>query len=269
MSYKLLAFDIDGTLTNSKKEITPATKAAIMKAVNKGVKISIATGRPVPGVKDYVKELELVENGGYIVSLNGGIVMSCRDNKVISQSLIPLELNSKIYDISKKYKVTLLTYDGDDVITEDPSDKYVQIEARINKIPVRKLDNLGEALVFQVPKFLMVGEPDYLATVEEEIKPILMDELDVYRSEPFFLEIVPKGVNKANALEALCNEMGISREEVMSFGDGYNDITMIEYAGMGVAMSNGNNLIKERADYVAPSNDEDGIVSVLEKFVLD
>jgi Cof subfamily protein (haloacid dehalogenase superfamily) len=91
----------------------------------------------------------------------------------------------------------------------------------------------------------------------------------VYRSEPFFLEILPKGINKANALEMLLKEVGAEREELMAFGDGYNDISMIEYAGMGVAMSNGNELIKEKADYVAPSNDEGGIAHVLEKFVLD
>lgn len=269
MSYKVLAFDIDGTLTNSNKDITEATKAAIMEAMDKGLTVAIATGRPVPGVKDYVKELELTERGGYVLSLNGGIVISCKDNRVISQSLIPMEMYPKICDLAKEYNVTLLTYEGDDVITEKPEDKYVQIEATINKIPVRKVDNMKNYLTFKVPKFLMVADGDYLAKVEAAVKPLLSDDLDVYRSEPFFLEILPKGINKANALETLINDVGATREELMAFGDGFNDISMIEYAGMGVAMSNGNDLIKEKADYVAPSNDEDGIVEVLRKFVLD
>ena len=269
MKYKVLAFDIDGTLTNSKKEITPGTKAAIMAAMDSGVTVAIATGRPVPGVKEYVKELEFIERGGYVISLNGGIVISCKDNRIISQSLIPMEHYGQICDLAKQYNVTLLTYEGDDVISENPENEFVQIEARINKIKSRAVENIKSYLNFPVPKFLMVANGDYLAKVEPEIKEILSDKLDVYRSEPFFLEIVPKGINKANALSALLNDVGANREELMAFGDGFNDISMIEFAGMGVAMANGNALIKEKADYVALSNDEDGIVSVLEKFVLD
>lgn len=269
MKYKVLAFDIDGTLTNSKKEITPGTKAAIMAAMDSGVTVAIATGRPVPGVKEYVKELELIERGGYVISLNGGIVISCKDNRIISQSLIPMEYYGQICDLAKQYNVTLLTYEGDDVISENPENEFVQIEARINKIKSRAVENIKSYLNFSVPKFLMVANGDYLAKVEPEIKEILSDKLDVYRSEPFFLEIVPKGINKANALSALLNDVGANREELMAFGDGFNDISMIEFAGMGIAMANGNALIKEKADYVALSNDEDGIVSVLEKFVLD
>ena len=269
MKYKVLAFDIDGTLTNSKKEITPATKAAIMKAAEQGCVIALATGRPVPGVADYVKELNFSEIGGYVISLNGGYVLSCKDNKVIRKEVIPMEYYDRIYDLSKEHGVTLLTYEGDDVITEDPDNEFVQIEARINKIKARKVDDLKSHLTFEVPKFLMVADGDYLATVEEKVKPQFAGELDIYRSEPFFLEILPMGINKADALELLLKEVGATREELMTFGDGYNDITMIEYAGMGVAMANGNPVIKEKADYVAPSNDEDGIVHVIEKFVLD
>ena len=269
MNYKVLAFDIDGTLTNSNKEITAPTKEAINKAMEQGVVVALATGRPVPGVREYVKELELKEKGGYVLSLNGGIVISCKDNRVISQTVIPMEYYDQICDLAKEYNVTLLTYEGDDVITENPDDQYVQIEARINKIETRKVENIKSYINFSVPKFLMVADGDYLAKVEPEIKEILADKLDVYRSEPFFLEIVPKGINKANALSALLEDVGATREELMAFGDGFNDISMIEYAGMGVAMSNGNDLIKEKADYIAPSNNEDGIVTVLEKFVLD
>ena len=269
MKYKVLAFDIDGTLTNSKKEITPATRTAIMKAAEQGCVIALATGRPVQGVADFVRELNFKDIGGYVISLNGGYVLSCKEGKVISQDLLPMEYYGQICDMAKEYGVTLLTYEGDDVITENPDDEYVQIEARINKIEIRKVDDMKSHLTFSIPKFLMVGDGEYMADVEQKVKPVFEGKLDVYRSEPFFLEILPKGINKANALNALLQEVGATREELIAFGDGYNDLSMIEYAGMGVAMSNGNEIIKERADYIAPSNDEDGIVHVLEKFVLD
>lgn len=269
MSYKVLAFDIDGTLTDSKKQLAESTKRTIMAAANQGCTIAIATGRPVPGVKDLAKELKFDEINGYVISLNGGIVMSWKDKKIIEEHKIPVEFNARICDLAKEHNVAILTYEGDDVITEQPDDKYAQIEARINKINIKPIEDMKSHLTFAVPKFIMLGDGEVLAEVEKKIKPVLEKDLDVYRSEPFFLEIMPKGINKANALESLLKEVGAVREELMAFGDGYNDISMIEYAGMGIAMANGNDSIKEKADYVAPSNDEEGIAHVLEKFVLD
>ena len=269
MNYKVLAFDIDGTLLDSKKQLAESTRRTIMAAAKQGCKIAIATGRPVQGVKDIATELKFDEINGYVISLNGGLVMSWQDKKVVQEHKIPVEYNSLICDLAKEHNVNILTYDGDDVITETPNDKYAQIEANINKINIRQVDDMKAHLDFGVPKFIMLGDGDVLAEVEKKIKPVLEENLDVYRSEPFFLEVLPKGINKANALESLLKEVGASREELMAFGDGYNDISMIEYAGMGVAMANGNDSIKEKADYIAPSNDEDGIAHVLEKFVLD
>lgn len=269
MKYKVLAFDIDGTLTNSQKQIDNSTRESILKAAEQGCTIAIATGRPPHGVKDYAEELNFDKINGYVICLNGGLVMSWADKKIIQEKKIPVEYNSMICDLAKENNVTLLTYEGEDVITEEPENEYVQFETRINKIKARHVDDLKSYINFTVPKFLMVGDGDVMAEVEKKVKPLLDDKLDVYRSEPFFLEILPKGINKANALEKLLEEVGALREELMAFGDGYNDISMIEYAGMGVAMANGNDIIKEKADYVAPSNDEGGIAHTLEKFVLD
>ncbi len=269
MKYKLLAFDIDGTLTNSDKKITQKTKAAIMKAVEQGCKIIVASGRPVQGIRAIARELELDKNGGYILSLNGGLLIDCSDNSIIQEIELPKEYYGEICDLAHENKVNILTYEGDDVITEDAADKYVEVETRINGLGCRQIDNLKDYITFLVPKFLMLGDGDYLAKVEKKVYEKLHDRMDVYRSEPFFLEILPKNINKASALEKLLEATGVKREELMAFGDGYNDLSMIEFAGMGVAMSNGNEIVKSRADYIAPSNDEDGIACVLEKFVLD
>ena len=269
MKYKVLAFDIDGTLTNSQKKLEDGTKKAILEAADKGCTIAIATGRPVPGVKELADELCFDRINGYVISLNGGLVMSWKDKKTILEEKIPVEYNPIICDLARRYPVTLLTYLGDNVITENPDDKFVEIETRINKIKAIYVSDLKSYINFPVPKFLMVGDGDKMAEIEKEVKEILGDILDVYRSEPFFLEILPKGINKAKALEILLNKVGAQRDELMAFGDGYNDISMIEYAGMGVAMANGNEIIKEKADYIAPSNDEGGIEKTLKKFVLD
>ena len=268
MKYKVLAFDIDGTLTNSNKEITPLTKAAIWQAIDKGCTVVIASGRPRQGVLRYVKELELDKRGGYICALNGGCLENCVTGEVIQKSTVPVEYYGEIYDLAKENKVNLMTYEGDDVISEK-DDEYVMLEVRINGLGMKKVKNLKEYVNFPVPKFLMTGEGNYLAQVEKRVYEKLHDRMDVYRSEPFFLEILPKDINKAKTLEALLEHLGCTREELMAFGDGFNDLSMIEYAGMGVAMGNGADVVKAAADYIAPSNDQDGIEEALKKFVLD
>lgn len=269
MSYKVLAFDIDGTLTDSQKKITPRTKAAIGQAAKQGCKIVIASGRPVRGLQSYAKELHLKEIGGYLLSLNGALLIACKDGRIIQDVRIPAEYYGEICDLAKACRVRLMTYQGDEIVSETPQDPYLQIEKRINGLGLIPVADLKSYLTFSVSKFLMLGDGAHLAEVEKTVSARLKNRLEVYRSEPFFLEILPKGINKASALEKLLEETACKREELMAFGDGFNDLTMIRYAGMGVAMENGVQVVKDAADYIAPSNDADGIAEVLEKFVLD
>lgn len=269
MKYKVLAFDIDGTLTNSDKKITPATRNSILMAAKQGCTIALASGRPMQGLTDYAEELCLADNGGYILALNGGLIERCSDGMVIRKTVVPEKYYSEIYQIAIENNVNLMTYEGDNIIAENIDDKYLDIESRIIGLGKKRVDNLKDYLTFKVPKFIMLGDGDYLEKIEDSVRTALSGKVDVYRSEPFFLEILPKNVNKATALEKLLNHLGVSREELMVFGDGYNDITMVKYAGIGVAMGNANDKLKAEADYIAPSNDEDGIAEVINKFVLD
>ena len=268
MAYKVLALDIDGTLTNSEKKITERTRTAIRNAAQHGVKIVIASGRPVQGIWGYAEQLDLKELDGYILSFNGGRLISCRTGEIIHDVKLPLQYLPEIYELSKQYGVNLMSYEGDNLITEEPEDEFLAIEARINGLGIRKVDNLSEYIDFPINKCLMLGEGDYLAKVEKKVYAALSDRLDVYRSEPFFLEILPKGVDKAKALEGLLDKLGCDRTELMACGDGYNDLTMIRYAGMGVAMANARDEVKAEADYVTLSNDEDGVAAAIEKFIL-
>lgn len=268
MAYRVLALDIDGTLTNSEKKITERTRTAIRNAAQHGVKIVIASGRPVQGIWGYAEQLDLKELDGYILSFNGGRLISCRTGEIIHDVKLPLQYLPEIYELSKQYGVNLMSYEGDNLITEEPEDEFLAIEARINGLGIRKVDNLSEYIDFPINKCLMLGEGDYLAKVEKKVYAALSDRLDVYRSEPFFLEILPKGVDKAKALEGLLDKLGCDRTELMACGDGYNDLTMIRYAGMGVAMANARDEVKAEADYVTLSNDEDGVAAAIEKFIL-
>lgn len=268
MDYKLLVLDIDGTLTNSKKEITPRTRAALQKAQEKGVKVVLASGRPTYGIMPVAKELELARFGGYILSFNGGRIINAQTGEAIYQKTLPPEMPALLYDLSKEYKTNIMTYLDQTVITPKKDDKYVELESRINQMEVRQVEDFKSFVNFPVTKCLMVEDGDYLAQVEQKVKARLGDTLSVLRSEPFFLEIMPKNIDKAYSLGKLLEHLDLTKEQMIACGDGFNDRSMIEFAGLGVAMANAQEPVKAAADYITVSNDEDGVAAVVERFIL-
>lgn len=268
MEYKLLVLDIDGTLTNSKKEITEKTKQALRAAQNAGVKIVLASGRPTYGIMPVAKELELEKHGGYILSFNGGQILNAQTGEVIYAKTLPQEMPALIYELSKEYNTNVITYRDEEVITPKKDDQYVEIESRINKMPVREVDDFAGYVDFPVTKCLMVGDGDYLAEVEIKVRERLGGSLSVLRSEPFFLEIMPKNIDKAYSLGKLLAHLGLDKSQMIACGDGFNDRSMIEFAGLGVAMENAQIPVKEVADHITFSNDQDGVAAVVEEFIL-
>ncbi len=269
MKYKAIALDLDGTLLNSKKEISKRNKEAIKKAAKAGVKIILASGRPIPGVKIIAKQLHLEEVGGYILSYNGGMIIDCKTEEVIRRETIPEKYYADIVHCANKFDVTTLTYDSVGILTNNAEDEYVQLESRINNIPVKEVFHLEEEAQIEPPvKFMCVGEYKTLQKVQEKLDEKLKGAINVFFSEPFFMEITPQGIEKASSLEILLNTLGIERQALIACGDGYNDIPMMRYAGLSVAMDNAQEETKEWADYIAPSNDEDGVAVAIEKYIL-
>ncbi len=266
MDYKLLVLDIDGTLTNSKKEITPATRSALLQLQKRGIHVVIASGRPTPGIRSVADELELARFGNYILSYNGAQIINCKTNEIIYQKTVPAQLIPEIYAAAVTHQVGLISYEGEGVIAATDIDSYMELEARINHIPIRKVPDFPSYVTFPVNKCLMTGAPEHLAHVEEALKLQFGSQLNIYRSEPFFLELMPQNINKAYSLEKLLEQLSLTKEQMICCGDGFNDISMIEYAGLGVAMANAQPAVREAADYITASNDEDGIVQVIETF---
>lgn len=265
MKYKLLALDIDGTLTNSQKMITPKTKAALMDAQKKGLRLILASGRPTEGVLPLAKELEMEKYGGFILSYNGARVIDLSSGKIVYEKTLDPDIIPVIGELAHKYHIGVLTYVDGCVITETPEDPYIQTEARINKLPLRKVENFAAAVTEKEPKCLMTGDGDYMGKIEPEIAAAL-GNLSVYRSEAFFIEIMPENIDKAVSLGKLCEYVGATREELAACGDGYNDMPMIRYAGLGIAMANAKEPVREAADVITLSNDEDGIAYALEQY---
>lgn len=267
MGKKALVLDIDGTLTNSAKEITPLTKSEIQRIAREGHAVVLASGRPTPGMKRYEKELELAEIDGYLLSFNGARIVSCKTGEVVYQKILPSKVPGELYEVAKKYNAGLISYEGDMVISAFTPDKYVEWEAKINGLPIKTVDNFKEYITFDVNKCLMTAEPEVAEVIEKELAAKYEGQLSVYRSEPFFIEIMPQNVDKATSLDGMIDRIGVKREDTICCGDGFNDISMIQYAGVGVAMANAQEKVKEAADYITGSNDEDGLVEVIRKFI--
>ena len=261
----LIALDLDGTLTNSRKEVTKHTKDCLLRLQEAGAKIALASGRPTYGVTPLAQELLLPRYEGYILSYNGGKITACSTGKTLFRQQLPDGAIPRLAALRDELSLELLTYEGTCIITEDPENPYVQKEAAINRMEVRKISSFADYVTFPVTKCLMVGEGSYLASVESYAAQQLGEDFSVYRSEPYFLEIVPQGIDKAHSLERLLSSLSLERENLLAFGDGYNDISMLRYAGLGVAMANASEEVKKAADRIALSNDEDGVARILEE----
>lgn len=267
MDKKMLVLDIDGTLTNSKKEITHKTLNRILQIQKQGHIVVLASGRPTPGMKKVAETIQLSTYGGYVLSFNGAKVANCKTGEIVFQQRLSSEYAAQIYETAKKYDLGMVTYDETSVLLGTRSDAYIEMEARINGMPIKKLDNFKEYVNFDVNKCLVTAEPDVSEGYMNMFADMFQGQLSVCRSEPFFIEIMPQNVDKAASVERLVKALGIKQENVICCGDGYNDISMIRYAGTGVAMANAREEVKAAADYITLSNDEDGIADVIERLI--
>lgn len=266
LPYRIIALDLDGTLTNHDKIVTEATLKALAKAQDNGAVVVLASGRPTYGIIPVADCLELEQRGGFILAYNGGKIVDCRTMETLYSQYLPDTVLPEIYDYAHRKGYALLGYSGNEIITESPDDKYVGEESRINKMPIRQVGNLLENLEKHPTKLLMTGDPTEMVKAEEELAAILGNKMDVFRSAPFFIELVPKGIDKAHSLQRLLNHIGYTPSDMIAFGDGYNDISMLRFAGIGVAMANAAPEVRAEADYVTLSNEEDGVAAALTHF---
>ncbi|WP_279210030.1 Cof-type HAD-IIB family hydrolase [Bacteroides nordii] len=266
MNYKLLVLDLDGTLTNTKKEITTRNREILIQTQQQGTRLVLASGRPTYGIAPLADELQMSQFDGYILSYNGGKIIDWKSKEILYANVLPNAVIPQLYECAKKNKLAILTYDKECIVTENPEDEYVKKEAFLNKMEVRKSTDFLTDIHLPVPKCLIVGDPDKLIAVESELSIRLQGQISVYRSEPYFLELVPLGIDKAQSLTVLLEKLDMKREDMVAVGDGYNDLSMIKFAGLGVAMANAQEPVKKAADYITLSNDEDGVAAVVERY---
>ena len=260
--YKLIAIDIDGTLLNSKRMLPLETKHDIVSAYNKGVKICICTGRSYPAAKPYINELNLDIP---LILYNGCRIRMSFDDRILYEETIPCEISKEVYDLINSHNGTCCFWKNDKLYF-NKNDKYTVYYENITSIKPTIVNEASEELLSNITKFIWFGEPEELVHVQKEILS-KVSGINFFKSQTHILEIVPKSVSKGMTLKVLVDTLGIKQSEVIAIGDDENDISMIEYAGLGVAMGNANALVKNIANYITSTNDENGVGEVIRKFI--
>ncbi|WP_160687804.1 sugar-phosphatase [Clostridium sp. C2-6-12] len=266
--YKLIALDMDGTLLTSDKKVSEKTEAAIKAAEAKGVKIVLASGRPLIGIKRYLEELELTKGEDYVLSFNGGLVQNTNTAEIVSKVSLKGADLKYIYEISKELNINIHAFSAKEGLITPKNSQYTEHEAEINGIDINIKDFNEVDDEEDIIKVMMIDPQEILDPAIEKLPKEVYEKYSVFKSSPFFLEFTHKEVDKGLGLKRLGEYLGIKKEEIIACGDAGNDLSMIKYAGLGVAMDNATKEIKEAADYITASNDEDGIAKVIEKFIL-
>lgn len=269
MEYKLLVLDVDGTLVNNKKELSPQTLTTLLKIQHTGVRLVLASGRSPHGLSHLVDKLEMKKWGGYLLPYNGAQIIDTATHEVLFEKRIDPAMFPYLEKKAQKNGFAIFTYHQNQLITTHPENNHILEEAALNNMEVVAVDNLSEAVDFSPCKCVLVSDDeDALVSLKELWRKRLAGVLNVYRSESFFLEVAPKFIDKGNTLGVLIEKLGITTEEVMAIGDGRRDFAMLQLAGLGVAMGNAQDSIKACADYITESNENDGVALAVQKFII-
>ncbi len=267
--YKLIAIDIDGTLLNDRHEVTDEVREAIIEAKKQGIKIVLCSGRAVGGVVRFLEELELKGEDNYIVALNGALIQNASTSEVIHKQNLSLEDLQNLYKLSQEFKTCIVFFDEADIfILNKDIPKYIVQEAFLSQVNLyyRDIEEITDDYI--VSNVLFVDEPERLEQIIASIPAEFKEKYAMVKSAPYYFEFLHPESSKGNALRIIAEKLGIRREEIMSIGDSGNDLSMIQYAGCGVAMGNAMEELKQHADFITLSNNESGVAHAIRKFVL-
>ena len=277
MIIKAIVLDIDGTLLNTGKIISEKTKQALIAAQEKGIKVILASGRPTTGMLELAEQLEMTKYEGFLVSYNGARVTDCLTKEVLFNQAMSIETGQAILEHLKNFDVIPMIDKEDYLYVNDvysgmldlPDGAFniIEYEARGGNFKLIEIDDLADFATFPINKILIAAQPEYLQKIAPALHAPFDEIVTAAFSAPFYFEFTDKGIDKAKALNTVFPEMGIHSENIIAFGDGHNDRSIIEYAGIGVAMGNAVDALKEIADDVTLSCDEDGIAAGLEKYL--
>lgn len=277
MTHRAIVMDIDGTLLNSKKQISDLTREALIAAQNKGVQLILASGRPTAAMTHYAEILEMNQNHGLLVSYNGSRVVDSETGETLYNQPISVKDGKAVLEHLKQFDVIVMIEKNDYMMVNDvfhnqisylgKEMNIIEYEARGGQYKLCEIIDLSDFLDYEINKILIAGDPDYLQANYKEIMRPFDGKLNCMFTAPFYFEFTADGIDKAKALDAVFGPLGIDRDDVIAFGDGHNDMTMLQYCGTGIAMGNAVEDLKAIADEIGLSNDEDGIAKMLATFI--
>lgn len=270
LDVKLMAFDLDDTLLNKDCTITPKTLEALRQAARQGIYIVLCSGRMEYGILPHVRTLDIagLEAGRYIIAMNGSSIFDLHKREQIFARKVPEDLLLEIYHEAQARGLPAQVY-FPDVIYANVDDEWTQLDAKLCGVKLAVAEDFEGFMKGGHAKMLVPGEPEVLKVFEKELKEKFGDRAEIFTSKPYFLEIMPKNAGKGEALGELANRLGISLENVMCFGDSYNDESMMRKAGLSVCMSNGKEDLKEVCRFVTRfDNNNDGIADFVNTWVL-
>ena len=264
---KLCTIDLDGTLFDKNKNVSTKNRNAIKLAKENGCHVVISTGRPYPGIKTLLEDLNLNEQGDFVICYNGSKIINSYTEEYVFVNTMTGKSVKELYAESKRLGVNFHAFRLNEELITDEYNPYTDVEMRINKIGCSLVDfnDIDDNEDFL--KCMMVSHFDNICRCMEEINPIYKEKYSMLRSSKIFLEFLSPGIDKGNGLEILSEHLGINMDETMAIGDAENDLSMIKKAHIGVAMDNAFQNIKDAANFVTTSNDESGVAHAINKFV--
>ncbi|HEY4617944.1 MAG TPA: Cof-type HAD-IIB family hydrolase [Flavobacterium sp.] len=264
MKYKMLVIDMDDTLLTDDHKISEENREMLFKAQEKGVHVILASGRPTPAMTAYAKELQM---DSYMISYNGAVITDLKEDKVLFEQTLTQEQIHELYDYSLKSKTHIITYLDGEVVSETSSE-YIDIELNITGLEHNKVSDFKAAVNSSAVKCILLEEPSYLKEVEKDLKKA-MPHLSVSMSKPFFLEVAQNGIDKAASIKILAEKLNILQSEIIAVGNAGNDLSMIEYAGLGVWVDNVTPELRDKGDVIVASNNDHGVAEVVRRFILN
>lgn len=267
--YKLVALDMDGTLLDSQKKLTNRVRSAISSAKEQGIKVVLASGRPFEGMLPTLQELGLDSEEDYVLTYNASLILKVACRTVVNSAILTAQDAIELYEIANNLGVNILAYSMTRGLITPKQNKYTDYEAKLNSIGFTEFDFYDLPADEGILKVMMIDEPEILAGAIKQLPQALQDKYSMARSTPFFFEFMNKDSNKGKGMAALTTHLGLSPEQIICVGDAANDLEMIKFAGLGVAMENATDEVKAHANYITTSNDNEGVAEVFEKYILN
>ncbi|MGE5404405.1 MAG: HAD family hydrolase [Candidatus Saccharibacteria bacterium] len=267
MTIKLVALDLDDTLLTSSLEISPECQEVLQAVQERGVRITIATGRMFSSARPYAEGMSMDVP---LITYQGALVKTAVSEEVIYYRPVPSKPALRFIDIARNMECHYQAYFDDRLYMETLTQEGQDYANLVGSDPVIEPD-LYEMIREKEPTKLIIIKYnlDFLMNLENELKQRFAGELHITRSKPFFLEALNMEATKGHALEKVAVYFGLDRSEVLAVGDSYNDIEMLDWAGIGVAVANAHPVVKEHADFITLSNDDHGVAEALRHFILE